>query len=543
MKTLFNCLLFCLLCKLGFAQEKKFAVVDQDGRPTIYNVSSLKSKITLSLSVDPFTRSIKPFDQLQNDELGTIVYLEDAKKALLTVLLRKDSLSYYRYSVVENDTVSLVKDAVPKKVNFVWNERSSFPGYLTMDLGLENIVDKKITVKIYRLPDAANVTTLIIYNRPLRPAKVVDVSTISAPTPPHVKKEITPLKDGVEIDLNPKTTGLFLSIKKSDLIFAYRVFVMRLTGEADRNMEFAAFPVAWQYNSIDGNPYCVLDANYFNKAGQYKIYVLPQIGRELDVSAINAATPQFSFRIKEMPKAYSTKELLLISAAILVSVSLIATLIIFFIKRRSRNKIQAAQKKAESTKGQLDQIRSQLNPHFVYNSLSGIQNLMNQNEVESANAYLSKFARLTRNILNEQDRISIQDERSLLDDYLAMERLRFGFSYELKTDADTDLLHVEIPAMLLQPFVENACKHAMSVLGEKGLLGVAFKSAGKDLILKITDNGKGFDLHQEHEGLGLKLCRKRIDLLNQLYTECPVSLDINSGHSGTVVTITLKNWL
>jgi len=543
MKTLFNCLLFCLLSICSLAQKKPYPVLDEDGVPITYGVSSLKSKIPIFLRVDAFTRSITSLDQLPNDSLGAIVYLENAQKGLVTVRLRKDSLKYYRYSITENDTNVLIKDGIPNKVNFIWNERSSWPGYLTMDLGITEITNKKTTIKIYRLPDDETVTTVILYNKPLRPASVLRANIIGSASRADKKADIRSLKDGAEIDIDEQTKGIHISMKKTDLDFAYTVHVVRNSGPKADHIDFAAFPGAWKYDAADGNPYCIIEANYFNKPGNYRIYVMPQIGYGVDVSAVYSSVPQLNFRVRETPRIYTTKDIISIIALLLLTVSLIATLIIFFIKRRSRNKIQAAQKKAESTKGQLDQIRSQLNPHFVYNSLSGIQNLMNQNEVESANAYLSKFARLTRNILNEQDRISIQDERSLLDDYLAMERLRFGFSYELKTDADTDLLHVEIPAMLLQPFVENACKHAMSVLGEKGLLGVAFKSAGKDLILKITDNGKGFDLHQEHEGLGLKLCRKRIDLLNQLYTECPVSLDINSDHSGTVVTITLKNWL
>lgn len=168
---------------------------------------------------------------------------------------------------------------------------------------------------------------------------------------------------------------------------------------------------------------------------------------------------------------------------------------------------------------------------------------MNQNETEKANSYLNKFARLTRNILNDQELISIQDERNLLDDYLSMESLRFKFSYNINIIGEANFPNAEIPAMLLQPFVENAVKHNMATLQNQGKLLIELKADQKNVILSVGDNGKGFDTQKTYDGLGLKLCRKRIDLLNQLYKECPISMNIESAATGTTVTITLENWL
>lgn len=81
----------------------------------------------------------------------------------------------------------------------------------------------------------------------------------------------------------------------------------------------------------------------------------------------------------------------------------------------------------------LNSIRSQLNPHFLFNALAGIQNLMNKNEIDNANKYLSKFARLTRNVLDDKELASLSQEKTLLNDYLQMEQFRFGFKYELIT--------------------------------------------------------------------------------------------------------------
>ena len=97
--------------------------------------------------------------------------------------------------------------------------------------------------------------------------------------------------------------------------------------------------------------------------------------------------------------------------------------------------------------------------------------------------------------------------------------------------------------MLLQPFVENAVKHGVSMLKDQGKIIIQFTRKENDIILSVTDNGKGFDITNKGEGLGLKLSQKRVSLLNMMYRECPISLEINSRSSGTVVSITLTKWL
>lgn len=168
---------------------------------------------------------------------------------------------------------------------------------------------------------------------------------------------------------------------------------------------------------------------------------------------------------------------------------------------------------------------------------------MNKNEIDNANKYLSKFARLTRNVLDDKELISLAQEKTLLDDYLQMEKLRFGFSYEIKTDDNLDLNNIEIPTMLLQPFVENAVKHGISNKGDEGKIDINFNKQANNLSLTISDNGKGFDASKSYEGLGLTLSKNRINLLNRIYKENQLILDINSNQLGTAVTLTLKDWL
>lgn len=566
MKKLFLILSFCSLTVIAMGQTEN-AIVDEDGRPANYGVSALSSAIPLFLSVDKQTRSIEPFNAIPNDPLGTIVYLNGATTATVTTRLRKDSLSYYRYSVIENDSTTLVANAPLKKVDFVWNERSSHPGYLTMNLEVSNIVNKKLTVKIYRLPKATSVTTLIIYNKPLKPAQVL--FTILAAQGKFVKKtnsyltDTKHLKNGAAFKVTGKTKGLFFSIKKTDLDFVYRVYLkyeekhiteyelmnktepdfvsrsvsrMYYKGKNKTDRSYVSLPANWNYTSYDGNPGYFIDPSYFSKPGKYEVIIAIQKDLYADMSVISRQSAQISFTVLSAQNYYAL--------VLFLSVVIMGNCLVYWFKRRNnRKKLLAATQQTEKVKSELNMVRAQLNPHFVFNALSGIQNLMNKNEVEMANSYLNKFARLTRQVLDDKTMISIKDEISLLDDYLAMEQLRFPFTYEIHADSSTNFTHTEIPAMLLQPFVENAVKHGIAYLKNEGKIVVSFTKQDKQLILTVTDNGKGFDTARDYEGLGLKLSKKRIVLLNDVYKECPITLKVDSAPSNTTIRIVLAQWL
>ncbi|WP_316792807.1 sensor histidine kinase [Pedobacter frigoris] len=191
----------------------------------------------------------------------------------------------------------------------------------------------------------------------------------------------------------------------------------------------------------------------------------------------------------------------------------------------------------------LTTVRSQLNPHFMFNALAGIQNLMNKNDIDNANRYLGKFARLTRNVLEAKEQISIAEEMRLLDDYLQMEQLRFGFTFQIDAEYTLDTENIEIPSMLLQPFAENAVKHGIANLKEPGNIMLKFSSKGNDLTLAIFDNGHGFKANSKSEGHGIKLMRSRIALFNSINKHTKMMMNINSGYEGTTIVITLTNWL
>lgn len=239
------------------------------------------------------------------------------------------------------------------------------------------------------------------------------------------------------------------------------------------------------------------------------------------------------------------KDFLVVGLIFGVPTMLAALLFFTWYKNKQKRKLQTQKFATTEAKLKLQSLRSQLNPHFIFNALSGIQNLMNKNETEKANSYLNTFSRLTRNVLDDSanETITLNNEVKLLDDYLKMEQLRFGFQYKINVDDDLDKHNIEIPSMLLQPFAENAVKHGIAALKENGLIEIDFTKSGNSLILSVADNGEGFDADGSYTGMGLQLSKNRISLLNTVHKNTPLNLQINSSGKGTTVIITLQNWL
>ena len=276
--------------------------------------------------------------------------------------------------------------------------------------------------------------------------------------------------------------------------------------------------------------------------GKYKITFTPWFVKHggWPVHRMDSLATSISFTVLPAEKKYMPVKTVV--AIILTLMTAAAINFTLFRNRQKRKLAQEAQNRQIATL-QLQSVRAQLNPHFIFNALAGIQNLMNKNAIEDANKYLTRFARLTRNVLDDgqEDLISIEKETDLLDDYLKMEQTRFGFNFNIDIANSLDQM-IEIPAMLLQPFVENAVKHGISALKDKGQVNVSITQNSSDLLLKVQDNGGGFK-GQSADGHGIKLCRERIALFNTIHKNTLILLRIDPSDTGTTVTIELKNWV
>lgn len=174
----------------------------------------------------------------------------------------------------------------------------------------------------------------------------------------------------------------------------------------------------------------------------------------------------------------------------------------------------------------LASIKSQMNPHFIFNALNTIQSYIYLNDKKAASNYLVNFSELTRHILemSSKDKISLQEEIRALELYLNLEKMRFedDFSFEL-TLLNITSEQIMIPSMLIQPYVENAVKHGL--LHKKGMkiLKITFKEEANNLIVTVYDNGIGIEKskeinaqrHKQHHSFATNANQKRFELLNK----------------------------
>jgi two-component sensor histidine kinase len=221
---------------------------------------------------------------------------------------------------------------------------------------------------------------------------------------------------------------------------------------------------------------------------------------------------------------------------------LIIGIIAFFEYRKYHVNIKYSNRRNAEKEQQLSRIYAQLNPHFVFNALNSIQSLMNSERKDEANTYLNRFSDLLRKTLenSQQKWIHVMEEWQLMETYLQLEQLRFGFHYEIQVDLQGKENEIQIPTMLIQPLLENAIKHGIGEKGSKGHLNIQLKLIQSDLHITIHDNGKGFDPYASPNGFGIKLTKERIKLLNELHPNCPIEIYWNM-HTGCEVKLHFKN--
>ena len=158
--------------------------------------------------------------------------------------------------------------------------------------------------------------------------------------------------------------------------------------------------------------------------------------------------------------------------------------------------LEMAENKRKLAGLELKALRAQMNPHFIFNSMNSIQHFSLQNDYVNANKYLTSFSKLLRLILQQSEhaRISLEREIEILELYLAIEALRLGnnFTYCIEVEVDLETEAVQIPSMLVQPFVENALKHGLSAKQGNRNIHISFAcNDDKYIICTVTDNGIG----------------------------------------------------
>lgn len=223
------------------------------------------------------------------------------------------------------------------------------------------------------------------------------------------------------------------------------------------------------------------------------------------------------------------------------------------VRNRVREKIRINRLIAEL---EIKALITQMNPHFVFNCLTSIQELITMNKTDDAMHYLNQFARLLRTVLksSEKNFVSLEQERIILESYLELEAMRFDrlFRYRIVIEETIDPEETLIPSFLIQPFVENALWHGL--MGKKGDrdLTIMFSAEADDIIVcQISDNGVGREQAaaakkknaNAHASMGIRIIRERIKLMkaqnNAVNLQILDNVDIEGHPAGTTVIIHL----
>lgn len=200
----------------------------------------------------------------------------------------------------------------------------------------------------------------------------------------------------------------------------------------------------------------------------------------------------------------------------------------FFSRRSAKKNEEKMQYERRILEAELQALRSQMNPHFIFNSLNSIYNFIHANENENAAEYLAKFSKLMRLVLqnSKEKLVTLSEEVKMLEIYLELEQIRFDkkFDYTIQIEESIQRDQVVIPPMIIQPYLENAIWHGiMHMKGKGSLLLDIKKSDHKQLNIIIEDNGVGrcqskkINNNQEKKSYGMEITRQRLDSFEILY--------------------------
>ncbi|WP_300597008.1 histidine kinase [Niabella sp.] len=212
-------------------------------------------------------------------------------------------------------------------------------------------------------------------------------------------------------------------------------------------------------------------------------------------------------------------------------IGIIITVILLARKQKLSQLLKEAQLQARINDVNFAALSSQMNPHFIFNCLNSIKLYTEQNNSEAAGAYLGMFARLIRITLHNarREKVPLSEEIDTLALYLQLEAMRFKekLSYELQVDDNVDSEFIEIPPMLVQPYIENAIWHGLMHKKEGGTISIRFSQdhAQETLVISIHDNGIGRQKAAElkskpaetYKSYGTQITGERMALIKEKY--------------------------
>lgn len=265
--------------------------------------------------------------------------------------------------------------------------------------------------------------------------------------------------------------------------------------------------------------------------------------------SIKAAHEKRELMAKAEVNRQSTIKNIIGWGSLLLFAASVAGFILYKKRQDAKQQQQEAEFKTEVVNTEMKALRAQMNPHFIFNSLNSIGDYIIKNNVQEADRYLGKFAKLMRMILenSEQKNVSLTQDLKALELYIQLEKLRMNnkFDYEIKIDEAINADETMVPPLILQPFVENSIWHGIANKNGVGKLNIQIQKLANDMInCMVEDDGVGrkqsalIKTHQQNNSMGMKITEARIDILNKV-ENAAASVTITDLRQGVRVEVKL----
>ncbi|HVM88582.1 MAG TPA: histidine kinase [Puia sp.] len=511
----------------AYSQHKDFYIGTLNG---LYSIDSLKKMNYLGNSFQAFKNRINAISSKSPDAIiwvatnggGVVAY--KGKKAILNIT-EKDGLT------------SNICRTIFISNNSIW---------VGTDKGLNEILLSPNGYKITSFTSSDGLVSDIIN------AVYVDSNDVYVGTPEGLsyfdenqisKKSICKLIM-TEIDASGHqlpfdTTDFTLSHKSNNIEFHFVGISFKSAGKISYHYRLIGFDTSWKTTNLTQVSYTSLPS------GDYKFQLI--------------ATNKFGLQSNPIKIPFTISKTLWEKTWFRIILVVVSAFILWF---TINNRISAIRKKenekSETIKrmSELEQmaLKSQMNPHFIFNCLNSIQHYVINKDILGANEFISNFSKLVRLTLDNSSKtnINLAEEINYLTAYLELEQKRFEGKFDFKIVTDDIFLNSYfIPPMMLQPYIENAIRHGVRYRNDnKGRIEINFKKNDKYLICSISDNGIGRKLSQqlksknaiEYQSKGMDLTARRINMLNKTQVS-KIIVDVedletgNGNIGGTRVTI------
>jgi len=260
--------------------------------------------------------------------------------------------------------------------------------------------------------------------------------------------------------------------------------------------------------------------DYKNALDMYELHnkLVDSSQTETSKNALAQQQLKYDFEKKELKTKLTVEKKTAVKNNWIIGLSSLLLLIVvgaYFYYRNSKQKQAITLLEKDQIKQKL--LVTQMNPHFIFNSIDNIQGLIQDKQDKEAVSYLTKFSKLTRQILenSNENYISLSEEVEMTQNYLAIQQLLYNnkFSYTISIEDAIEAEAIFLPPMLTQPFIENAIKHGLSNKSENGMIAIHFYLKEAKLFFEVTDNGKGFETDKKltnHKSLAMTITKERL---------------------------------